>query len=324
MNHLVQVRDLTIEYGSGKGSEVALNGITFDVGQGEIVGILGESGSGKTTIGLAMLRLLPCNARIVQGSIRLRDRELLELSERQYEDVRGSEISMIFQEPAAALNPFIRVVDQVSEVIAAHRRWPPSQCREEAQKVLATVRLDQDPRMLLSYPHQLSGGERQRLVIAQALACRPALLIADEPSTALDSILQSELLAILKGLCDQFGLTLLLITHDPSVLPGIADRVIILYAGRIVEEARLAQIIDGPLHPYTQALLRAIPRRPETGRDQKRFSVVNKVASTQLPDSVGCPFEPRCPDRLPMCSREEPPEVVTNDLRRVRCFKYVE
>ena len=290
MDHLLQVRDLTIEYGFGKRSEPALNGITFDVRQGEVMGILGESGSGKTTIGLAILRLLPSNARIVHGSIHFRDRELLELSDKQYETLRGSEISMIFQEPAAALNPFIRAVDQVSEVIAAHWRWPRRRCREEAQKVLAKVRLGQYPRMLSAYPHQLSGGEQQRLVIAQALACRPTLLIADEPSAALDTILQAELLTIMKGLRDQFGLTLLLITHDPSVLAGIADRVIILYAGRIVEAARLEQMIDGPLHPYTQALLRAIPPRPGSDHDQKRFPIVNSVASMRSPDSAGCPL----------------------------------
>jgi oligopeptide/dipeptide ABC transporter ATP-binding protein len=322
MGDLLQVRDLTIEYGSGKRNEPALDRITFDVRQGEVVGILGESGSGKTTIGLAMLRLLASNARTIRGSIRLRERELLELSERQYETLRGSEISMIFQEPAAALNPFIRAVDQVSEVIAAHRRWPRRRCHEEARKVLATVRLDEDPRILSAYPHQLSGGEQQRLVIAQALACRPTLLIADEPSTALDSILQSELLTILKGLRDQLGLTLLLITHDPSVLAGIADRVIILYAGRIVEEARLQQLVDRPLHPYTQALLRAVSPRPGAVRHQKRFPVVNSINSMRSP--AGCPFEPRCQDRLPVCSREDPPEVVTDELRRVRCFQYVE
>jgi oligopeptide/dipeptide ABC transporter ATP-binding protein len=321
MGDLLQVRDLTVEYGSGQRSEAALDRISFHVRQGEVVGILGESGSGKTTIGLAILGLLPSNARIVHGSIRYRDRELLELSDKQYETFRGSEISMIFQEASAALNPFIRAVDQVSEVIAAHRHWRRRRCREEAQKVLAKVRLNQYPGMLSSYPHQLSGGEQQRLVIAQALACQPALLIADEPSAALDSILQSELLMVLKTVRDQLGLAFLFITHDPSALAGIADRVIILYAGRVVEEARYEQIIDGPLHPYTQALLGAIPPRSRSDRDQKRFSILNSVASIRSP--VGCPFEPRCPDRLPICSQEDPPEVLTDTLRRVRCFKHV-
>ena len=191
--------------------------------------------------------------------------------------------------------------------------------------MLAKVRLDRYPRMLSAYPHQLSGGEQQRLVIAQALACRPKLLVADEPSVALDSVLQADLLAIMKGLRDQLGLTLILITHDPSVVAGIADKVIVLYAGRIVEEARLEQLIHvGPLHPYTQALFRAIPPHPGSGGDHKRFPVLNGAASGRSPDSVGCPFETRCPDRLPRCSREDPPEVLTDELRRVRCFKYVE
>ena len=316
MTPLLAIRNLTVGYGNGT---PALNGVTFDLHQGEILGVLGESGSGKTTLGFSILGLLPPGGRIIRGSIGFRDRDLSSLGERELEALRGSEISMIFQEPELALNPFLCALEQVQEVIRAHHRWPGRQCREEAMRVLAEVRLAQDPRLPSAYPHQLSGGERQRLVIAQALACKPALLIADEPVAALDSVLQAEWVGLIKDLRERHGLALLLITHDPSILAGLADRVLVLYAGRVVEDASLEQILGRPLHPYTRALLRAMPS-VRAGEAKKRLPVI----AGSLQNSVGCPFEPRCPDRLPVCSREEPPEVMTEELGRVRCFHYVQ
>jgi oligopeptide/dipeptide ABC transporter ATP-binding protein len=321
MPPLIDVRGLSVQYRDGKGWSPALEGITFDLSRGEVVGILGESGSGKTTIGLSLLRLLPPAARIVRGSVKFRGRELLDLGESELESIRGAEIAMVFQEPELVLNPFMCALDQVQEVIGAHRNLPRAERREQARKALANVQLE---RLSSAYPHQLSGGERQRLVIAQALACHPALLIADEPASALDPTLQAEWSALINGLRDRLGLALLLITHSPSTLAGLANRVLVLYAGRIIEEAQFEQIIRRPRHPYTQALLHSIPPPPGTGKCDKRLPSIPATPSLRAADQAGCPFEPRCPERLPRCSQQEPPDIVTSDPGRVRCFKYGE
>ena len=322
MATLLEIKDLTVQYAAMRQSVPALNGITFNVYEGEVVGFLGESGSGKTTLGLAILGLLPHGGRIVRGSIRFRGKNLLGLGEKELEQIRGAGISMIFQEPELALNPVIRALDQVEEVIHAHRCWSRGRCREEAQRVLAEVQLDKDPRLFSAYPHQLSGGERQRLVIAQALACRPALLIADEPSASLDSITQNKWLELMKDLRYRLGIAVLLITHNPAIFAGFADRVIVIYGGRIVEEARFDQIIRQPQHPYTKALLDSTPPAPGSGAVKKRLPMIAAARALRQSENTGCPFEARCPDRLPVCSHKEPPETLINDQRRVRCFKY--
>jgi oligopeptide/dipeptide ABC transporter ATP-binding protein len=259
----------------------------------------------------------------VGGSIRFRNRDVLALSEKELEAMRGAEISMIFQEPDLALNPFMHTLNQVEEVIAAHRGWNRGRCREEARRVLADVRLNKDPHLQWAYPHQLSGGERQRLVIAQALACGPAFLIADEPTAALDSVLQAEWLALIKDLRQRMRLGLLLITHDPLILAGLADRVLVMYAGQIIEDAGFEEIIRHPLHPYTEALLRSMPPPPGTAGTKGRLPSI-ATGSQWEKENAGCAFEPCCPDRMPVCSQRDPPEVIASDLRRVRCFKYVE
>ena len=322
MATLLEIKDLTVQYAAMRQSVPALNGITFNVYEGEVVGFLGESGSGKTTLGLAILGLLPHGGRIVRGSIRFRGKNLLGLGEKELEQIRGAGISMIFQEPELALNPVIRALDQVEEVIHAHRCWSRGRCREEAQRVLAEVQLDKDPRLFSAYPHQLSGGERQRLVIAQALACRPALLIADEPSASLDSITQNKWLELMKDLRYRLGIAVLLITHNPAIFAGFADRVIVIYGGRIVEEARFDQIIRQPQHPYTKALLDSTPPPPGSGAVKKRLPTIAATRALCQSINTACPFEPQCPDRLPVCSHKEPPETLINDQRRVRCFKY--
>jgi oligopeptide/dipeptide ABC transporter ATP-binding protein len=319
---LLHVRDLTVVYAASD-AYLALNSVSFNMRQGEVVGVIGESGSGKTTLGLAILRLLSTGGRIVRGSIRFRDRELLACSEEQLQALRGSGISMIFQEPDLALNPFIRALGQVEEVVRAHRSWNRRRCRDEARNVLSSVGLGKDPRLLLAYPHQLSGGERQRLVIGQALACRPALLIADEPTASLDPILQAEWLALIRELRQQLGLSLLLITHDPGLLKGFAGRALVMFAGRIVEDAPFDLIVQHPLHPYTQALLHCRPPALSNTANRRCPATAGGLAS-HASVSPGCPFESRCPDRLSICSHREPPEILVDGQRRVRCFKYVE
>ena len=232
---MLRVDDLTIDYATGKLWQRVLQGITFEIRPAEVVGLLGDSGSGKTTLALALLGLLPPSARIRWGTVTFEGRDLLALKELELEKIRGAKVSMIFQEPEMTLNPVMQAIDHVAEVIAAHCDWTSRSCRAEARRILAQVNLDPDSRFLSAYPHELSGGQRQRLVIAQALACRPDLLVADEPTASLDLILQLKWLSLMKDLRKQFGLAILLITHDPAILNGFADRVLVMYRGRIVE-----------------------------------------------------------------------------------------
>lgn len=318
---LLRVDDLTIDYASGKAWQPVLHGITFEIRPGEVVGMLGESGSGKTTLALALLRVLPPAARIRRGTVRFEGRGLLALKESELANIRGAKVSMIFQEPEMTLNPVMRAIDHVAGVIAAHRDWTRQRCRAEAKRILAQVNLDSDSRLLSAYPHQLSGGQRQRLAIAQAMACRPELLIADEPTASLDSILQMQWLSLMKDLRKRFGLAILLITHDPSILNGLADRVLVMYAGRIVEEAGFEQLIRHPLHPYTQGLLISIAPPPGQVRlGTKHLATIPGNSGDGTPK--GCPFQPRCPDRMAECGSREPPNITLDDGRRVRCLKY--
>ena len=261
--NLFQVRDLTVSYNAA--AFPALDGVSFDLACGEAVGLLGESGSGKSSLAMALVRLLPPGGHIAGGSIRFRGRELLEIGERELEEIRGSEISVIFQEPALALNPVMRVGQQVAEVIRAHRPWSWRRCREEAGSVLAEVGLGDTGRIYSAYPCQLSGGQRQRVVIAQGVACRPALLIADEPTAALDTTAQAEILDLLRMLKDRRKMALLFISHNPAVLARLADRILVLQAGRVIEEGTVTEVCRHSRHLYTQALLRPIPSRKGPG-----------------------------------------------------------
>lgn len=322
---LLQVKNLTIHYAAGKERLPALDGINFEVHRAEVVGMIGESGSGKTTLALALLRLLPACARISQGSICFAGRDILALKESELEKIRGAKVSMTFQEPEMTLNPVMRAIDQVAEVIAAHHGWRPSRCRDRARRILAELGFDPTGHLLSAYPHELSGGQRQRLVIAQALACRPMLLIADEPTASLDSTLQVQWVSLMKDLRNRLGIALLLITHNPGILAGFADRVLVLYRGRIVEEAGFEELVQHPLHPYTEALLRSTPPRPgEVHRGTKHLPTIPGSSVPGVVTSPGCPFEPRCRDRFAACSQRDPLDIWTEDSRRVRCLKYDE
>jgi oligopeptide/dipeptide ABC transporter ATP-binding protein len=264
---------------------------------------------------------LPPAARIDRGSIHFRNRDVLSMAEPEMQTMRGAEAAMIFQEPELVLHPLLSALRQVEEVIAAHHSHRRRARQAEALRVLGEMGLSP---LASAYPHQLSGGERQRLVMAAALACEPALVIADEPTSALDSILQAQWLAWMKRLQAHRRMALLLITHDPAILAGWADRVLIVYAGTIVEQCGFEQLIRRPLHPYTQALLRSVPPGPEEVKGKsKRLPVIASI-STMYASGPGCPFEARCPDRQPLCSRRAPPEVDMGDGSRVRCFQYGE
>lgn len=325
MEALLQVRDLAARFHSGHCSEVlVVRGVSFDLHRGEVIGLLGESGCGKTTTALALLRLLPPDGCVVSGSVRFRGRDLLNCSEEELQKIRGAEISMISQEPGIALNPVLPVGMQIAEVIRAHRQLNRKQRRAEAELLLAEVGLSDTARTYAAYPHQLSGGQKQRVMIAQALACRPALVIADEPTAALDTTVQTKILDLLKELKKRLQLAFLLISHNPATLVGLADRLMVMYAGRIVEEGDTSQVLSSPLHPYTRSLLASMPFPPFhgglAGKKQLPTIADNPPDPAHLPE--GCSFAPRCPERMATCTVREPQTVQTENTRRVECFVY--
>jgi peptide/nickel transport system ATP-binding protein len=317
---LLEVADLAVQHDAHACSPaVAVRGVSLDVADGEVVGLLGESGCGKSTLLLALLGLLPASSR-VRGSVRFRGRELLGLRESELRRVRGAEIGVVFQDPALALNPVRRVGPQVEEVLAAHREPRRRRSREDAVARLDEVGLPEPERLYDAYPHELSGGQRQRVVIAQALCCRPSLLLADEPTASLDSTTQAELLALLRSLRARFGLAVLTASHDLGTLAALSSRVLVMYAGGLVEAGTPAQVFSNPLHPYTRGLAAAYPRPAAEGRP---FRPLGAAIPGSPPDPArpepGCAFEPRCADRRPACREGAPRETRTADDRYVRC-----
>jgi len=323
--HFVQIRDLKVTYAPGAVAPVrALEGVSLEIARGEIVGILGESGCGKSTLASALLQLLPPHATCEAGTISIDGRDLLQLSERDLRAIRGKEVAMIPQDPALSLNPVITAGSQISEVLRAHLPLTARQRRERVMELLREVGFDHPEEIYTSYPHQLSGGQRQRIAIAQAISCLPAFLIADEPTSKLDASLQAEIVALLSRIREQHGTAILVISHDPSLFAGFADRIAVMYAGRIVEVASTAAIFRKPLHPYTQALVR-IAASTLIATDTK--APLRAIAG-ESPDPTcvpfGCRFEPRCTERMEVCSIRYPAEFIPEPARLVSCFKYGE
>jgi oligopeptide/dipeptide ABC transporter ATP-binding protein len=314
---------LTVKYGGGGQSVTALHAVNFELAAGEIVGILGESGSGKSTLALSMLGLLPAKTS-VEGSIQFQNQDLLQLSESSWQNIRGAGISMIFQEPGLALNPVMRVGDQIAEVIRAHRPGGRKIQKQKAQAILSEVRLSDADRIYKAYPHQLSGGQLHRVAIAQAVACRPQILIADEPTRSLDVTVQAEIMDVLREVNRRVGSALVFITHNPALLAGFADRVMVMYAGRIVEDGPVARVFHRPLHPYTRGLLQLAPRYP--GQDglipQGRLPVIPGSLTDADRLTPGCVFEPRCSARTAVCRSEFPHQITPEQGRRVSCFNH--
>jgi len=305
----------------------AVDGVSFTINEGETLGIVGESGCGKSVTALSILRLIPQPpGKIVEGNVFLkrRDVDLLTLSESEMRKVRGNEISMIFQEPMTCLNPVFKVGDQISEAIRLHQGLDKKAAWQKSIEVLASVGIPSPNDRVNDYPHQMSGGMRQRVMIAMAISCNPSLLIADEPSTALDVTIQAQILDLMRQLQNELGMAILLITHDLGVVAEMAHDVAVMYAGLIVESAKVTQIFERPLHPYTQGLLNSIPKLAphlSVGVGDERLTAIEGFVPdlTHLPP--GCRFEPRCKYAVERCKHEIPaPEYLTSG-HQVRCFE---
>jgi oligopeptide/dipeptide ABC transporter ATP-binding protein len=293
---------------------------SFSLDAGEVLGILGESGSGKSTLALSLARMLPANARYESGAVTFGGRNVLQLTEKQLAAVRGAEVAIIWQDPALALNPVMRVGQQISEVLRAHGCRDRCERAERVQALLTEVGFERAVEVARAYPHQLSGGQRQRVAIAQALCCRPRLVIADEPTSKLDAALQVEILALLERLRQRHMMACLIISHDPAVFAGWADRMLVMYAGEIVEEGPREQMFGRPLHPYSQALVRLSGGAVAAPRQHLAVIEGDPPDLMRLP--AGCAFEPRCPERMKVCSSSPPSQSTPEARRQVSCFKY--
>ena len=296
MTALLEVSDLSVEFRAGDAFLRALHGVSYTVEAGETLGIVGESGCGKTVTALSIMRLLPEPAgRIAGGAVRFQGRDLLELSESQMQQVRGREISMIFQEPMASLNPVVTVGRQISEAFIRHEGVPRRDAWERTVDVLRLVRIPEPERRANEYPHQLSGGMNQRVMIAMALACGPKVLLADEPTTALDVTIQAQILDLMIELKEKLGTAIVLITHDMGIIAENASRVVVMYAGRKVEEAAVGELFSEPCHPYTSGLLDSIPRLDSAAGDTRgRLREITGIVPSPLDLAPGCAFAPRC------------------------------
>ena len=292
--------------------------VSFSIAPGETLGLVGESGSGKSLTAFSIMRLVERPGRIESGRIVYKGRDLRGLTEREMQDVRGGEIALIFQEPMTALNLVFTIGNQIEETLLVHGRATRRTARARALELLEAVSIPEPARRIREYPHQLSGGLRQRALIAISLACNPSLVIADEPTTALDVTIQAQILDLLRELRERMGLSLLLITHDLGVVAEMADRVAVMYAGRIVEEAPVDALFAVPKHPYTRGLMASIPGGAPGTRLRAIQGTVPPLG--QLPP--GCPFEPRCPERFDTCPVAPPGDTVIDGHRRVKCFLY--
>ncbi|MEM1520871.1 MAG: ABC transporter ATP-binding protein [Candidatus Korarchaeum sp.] len=316
---LLEVRDLRVVFRTLRGLVRAVDGVHLRMNYGDTLGLVGETGSGKTVTGLSILRLLDQNAEITGGEIIFEGRDLLKLPQEEILRIRGKEISMIFQEPKAALNPVIPVGKQVEESFLVHEDLPKSEARERVLEMFRRVGLPDPERIYRSYPHELSGGMAQRIVISMALALKPKLLIADEPTSALDVTIQAQIMELFRQLIRELGTSVLYITHDLALAAEVSDRIAVIYAGRIVELADTEELFENPLHPYTKGLLRAIPS-PER-REGRLFSMEGEIPSLINPPP-GCLFHPRCPHRMGVCEREVPRLLEVIKGHEVACFLY--
>ena len=318
-NQLIKVQNLKTYFYTEDGVVPAVDGVNFTINEGATLGIVGESGCGKSVTALSILRLIPQPpGKIVEGNVFLRDVDLLTLSEPQMRKVRGNEISMIFQEPMTSLNPVFKVGNQISEAIRLHQGLDKNAAWQKSIEALASVGIPSPQNRVNDYPHQMSGGMRQRVMIAMAISCNPSLLIADEPSTALDVTIQAQILDLMRQLQNDRKMAILLITHDLGVIAEMAHNVAVMYAGLIIESANVTQIFEHPLHPYTQGLLNSIPKLVDGG---ERLTAIEGVVPDPAHLPQGCRFEPRCKYAIERCKQEIPAPAYLEPEHMVRCFE---
>ena len=319
METLLQVQDLRTSFFTLSGVVKAVDGVSFDLASGETLGLVGESGCGKSVTALSIMKILPEPAgRIAGGSILFRGKELTTLPEKEMEKIRGEKIAMVYQEPMTALNPAFTIGDQLGEVFRFHQGLSKRDARDRAVDLLQQVGIPSPASRIKDYPHQLSGGMRQRAVIAMAMACNPEVLIADEPVTALDVTIQAQILDLILNLRSRLGMSLILISHDLGVVANMVKRVIVMYAGRIVETAGVQEIFRSPLHPYTRGLFQSIPR---IGRRVENLPEIPGSVPNLLNLPAGCKFANRCPEVMDRCRTEEPPLFTAGEEHFSRCWK---
>jgi oligopeptide/dipeptide ABC transporter ATP-binding protein len=316
MDALLRVEHLTTVFDLPSGTVPAVNDVSFEIREGETLGVVGESGSGKSVTAFSIMRLVQAPGRVAGGAIHFRGRNLLELSEREMQHVRGAEIALIFQEPMTALNPVFTIGDQLRETLLVHGKATRRDAGSRAVELLQSVRIPDAAARVNDYPHQLSGGMRQRVLIAMALACKPALVIADEPTTALDVTIQAQILDLLREMKAAFNLSLMLITHDLGVIAETADRVAVMYAGRIVEQGAVRDVFHNPQHPYTRGLLASMPG----GAPGTRLRAIDGTVPMLGALPPGCAFNPRCPDRFAPCTGTPPGDYVTGEGHIAKCY----
>ncbi|MCZ4315286.1 ABC transporter ATP-binding protein [Comamonadaceae bacterium G21597-S1] len=319
MTALLEVRDLRTVFRGDDGDVAVVDGVNFSVDAGRTLAIVGESGCGKSVTSLSIMGLLPKpHGRVAAGSIRFEGRELVDADERTMQDLRGNGMAMIFQEPMSSLNPAFTVGEQIIEGLLRHRNMSRAQARERAIAMLRKVRIPAPEQRIDEYPHKLSGGMRQRVMIAMGLACEPRLLIADEPTTALDVTIQAQILELMRTLQQETGTAIVLITHDLGVVAEVADEVVVMYAGRVVERAPVQALFDEPQHPYTVGLLGSIPR---LDTDQERLTSIDGQVPAPAALPAGCGFAERCPFADARCRAESPALVDVGSGHRSACFK---
>ena len=302
MGHLLEVKDLRTHLPTRAGLVRAVDGVSFFLDRGELLGLVGESGCGKSMTALSVMRLIAPPGKIVEGQILFDGQDLLKLSDSEMRQMRGDDIAMIFQDPMTSLNPVFTVGEQISEALRLHRKLSHKQAKQAAIEAMREVAIPDPARRVNDYPHQLSGGMRQRVMIAMALACNPKLLIADEPTTALDVTIQAQILELLDDLRKQRELAVLLITHDLGVVAEVADRVAVMYTGRIVEESPVEELFARPKHPYTEGLLRSVPHLGSSAQKKDRLSVIEGMVPDLLDLPAGCSFAPRCYKKTAECT----------------------
>lgn len=324
MKKVLEVRNLKTHFFTDKGVVKAVDGVNFDLYEGKTLGIVGESGCGKSITSMSILKLIDKNGKIVEGSIMYGEKDIVQLPVDEMRKIRGNEISMIFQEPMTSLNPVFRIGDQIIESIKLHQDLSKQEAHDKAVNMLKLVGIPRAERVVYDYPHQLSGGMRQRAMIAMALACDPKVLIADEPTTALDVTIQAQILSLMNDLKEKTNTAIMLITHDLGVVAQMADDVIVMYSGKVVESAEVKELYGNPKHPYTQGLLESIP---DLKSEKKRLNSIEGVVPNPMELPKGCYFAPRCKFAMDKCWQEEPgvyfiDKEKNGEMHQVKCFLY--